>query len=161
MPPSPATGAGSSSSPTSRRSFTSKLLGELLNGLLVLSVGIPMAGAAIYFISSSPLAAGPEFELTHECRYLDPKATQCWSHLKIVSLNDEAVTIKKVTVNGRKDCTPDDGIQAFETLMASQFINVTKKTIQKGDAYGVGLTCEPVDVEIETDKGIWTGGKRR
>jgi hypothetical protein len=103
--------------------------------------------------------SGLDFEVSHECDYLDPKATQCWSHLKIVSLNDGPVTIKEVIVNGRKECTPETN--GLVLLLASRLINVSKMTIQKGDAYGVGIACEPVDAEIVTDRGTWTGGKGR
>jgi hypothetical protein len=78
------------------------------------------------------LESGPEFKVTHECMYLDPTARQCWDYLRIVSLNDEPVTIKEVVVNGGKECTPDSGVQAFAMLMASQYINVNIKTIKKG-----------------------------
>jgi hypothetical protein len=80
--------------------------------------------------------------------------------LKIVSLNDEPITIERVIVNGRAECTSDTGIQAFATLMASQFINVSDKTIKTGDAYGIGVSCEPVNVKIVTDKGSWSGGSK-
>lgn len=106
------------------------------------------------------LASGPDFKVTHECMYLDPTATQCWNYLKIISLNDQPITIKDVIVNERKECTPDSGIQAFATLMASQYMNVNNKTIKKGDAYALGVTCEPVDVQIITDKGNWNGGSK-
>lgn len=143
------------------------LLVMCLGGLYFFKGQVFGAANAVFhhFVHIANDSGGPpeevDFEVSHECQYLDPQATQCWSHLKIVSLNDEPVTIKEVTVNGRKECTPDNGLQALAFLMASRFINVSNKTIRKGDAYGIGITCEPVDVEIVTDKGTWAGGKRR
>jgi hypothetical protein len=80
--------------------------------------------------------------------------------LRIISLNDLPVTIEQVVVNGRSACTSDTGLQAIALLMASQFVNVKEKILSKGDAYGVGVSCEPVDVKIVTDKGTWNGGSR-
>jgi hypothetical protein len=135
-PPAPQVGTDPSPPPAVRRSFVSKLFGELMNGLFVLLIVLPLAGAALYFLTSEPSAAGPEFEVSNECKYLAPDATQCWRHLRIVSLNDDPITIKDVVVNGRKECTPDIGAQGFAALSASRLINVTNKTIKKGDAYG-------------------------
>ncbi|MDA9448709.1 hypothetical protein XI04_09010 [Bradyrhizobium sp. CCBAU 11430] len=78
--------------------------------------------------------------------------------MKIVSITEQPVTIEKVVVNGRPECVPDDGVANFAMLLAAQFINVTNRTIKTGDAYGIGLRCEPVSVKIVTDKGTWTGG---
>jgi hypothetical protein len=153
-----------------------KKVGATLTLLLVL--GVPLAIANIqtlysWFPALKPALAnaidvvtgyvpptGPSLRVTHECRYLDPSATQCWSHLRITSLNDLPVTIQQVVVNGRSECTPNTGFQAIVLLMASQIINVRDKTLNKGDAYGVGVSCEPVDVKIVTDKGTWSGGTR-
>jgi hypothetical protein len=151
-----------------------KKVGATLTILLVL--GVPLAIANIqtlysWFPALKPAVAnaidvvtgyvpptGPSLRVTHECRYLDPSATQCWNHLKIISMNDLSVTIEQVIVNGRSECST--GLQAIVMLMASQFMNVTDKTLSKGDAYGVGVSCEPVDVKIVTDKGTWSGGTR-
>jgi hypothetical protein len=153
-----------------------KKVGAMLTLLLV--IGVPFAIANIqtlysWFPALKPAVAnaidlvtgyvpptGPSLRVTHECRYLDPAATQCWSHLKVVSLNDGPITIERVVVNGREECTSEDGLQAFLTLLASRFINVKNKTLSQGDAYGVGVSCEPVDVKIVTDKGTWSGGLR-
>jgi hypothetical protein len=150
-----------------------KKLGATLTLLLVL--GVPLAIANIqtlyaWFPTLKPAIAnaidvvtgyvppaGPSLRVTHECRYLDPTATQCWKHLKIVSLNDQPVTIEQVIVNGRPECTSNNGLVM---LMAAQFINVSNKTIRTGDAYGVGVSCEPVSVRIVTDKGAWSGGSK-
>jgi hypothetical protein len=149
-----------------------KKLGATL--ILLLVIGIPLAIANIqtlysWFPALKPAVAnaidvvtgyvppsGPSFKVTRECIYLDPKATQCWDHLKIVSVNDQPITIEQVLINGRSECILNNGLV---TLMAAQFINVTNKIIRTGDAYGVGLGCEPVSVKILTDKGAWTGGK--
>ncbi|UPK26763.1 hypothetical protein [Bradyrhizobium sp. 195] len=140
---------------------------------LLLLLGIPLSITNIqalytWFPSLKPAIAnaidvatgyapltGPSLKVSHECRYLDRKATQCWSHLKIVSMNEQPITIEQVVVNGRPECVLDNGLVM---LMAAQFINVTEKTIKTGDAYGVGLSCEPVTLKIVTDKGTWTGG---
>ncbi|UWU84905.1 hypothetical protein N2605_00105 [Bradyrhizobium yuanmingense] len=140
---------------------------------LLLLLGIPLAIANIqtlyaWFPALKPALAnaidvatgyvpptGPSLRVSHECRYLDRKATQCWSHLKIISMNEQPITIEQVVVNGRPGCVLDNGLVM---LMAAQFINVTEKTIKTGDAYGVGLNCEPVTLKIVTDKGTWTGG---
>jgi hypothetical protein len=153
-----------------------KKLGATLT--LVLVLGVPLAIANIqtlysWFPELKPALAhaidvvtgyvpptGPSLRVTHECRYLDATATQCWDHLKIVSLNDQPVTIEQVIVNGRPECTSNTGLKGFATLMASQFINVTDKTIRTGDAYGIGVSCEPVGVKIITDKGDWSGGSK-
>lgn len=142
-------------------------------GTLLLLLGIPLAVANIqtlytWFPALKPAIAnaidvatgyvpptGPSLRVSHECRYLDPKATQCWSHLKIVSMNEQPITIEQVLVNGRTECASNNGLVM---LMAAQFINVTEKTIRTGDAYGIGLSCEPVTLKIVTDKGTWTGG---
>jgi hypothetical protein len=144
--------------------------------MMVLVLGVPLAIGNIqtlysWFPALQPALAnaidvvtgyvpptGPSLRVTHECRYLDSSATQCWSHLKIISLNDLPVTIEQVIVNGRSECTSNTGFHAIVLLMASQFINVRDKTLNKGDAYGVGVSCEPVDVKIVTDKGTWSGG---
>jgi hypothetical protein len=120
----------------------------------------PLLADAIDVVTGYTGPSGPSFKVTHECQYLDSKATQCWNFLRIVSLNDEPVTINEVTVNGRKECTPDNGLQALAMLMASSFINVSNTTIKKGDSYAVGVSCEPVDAKIVTDKGTWSGGSR-
>lgn len=143
---------------------------------LLLLLGIPLAIANIrtlysWFPALKPAIAnaidvatgyvpptGPSLRVTHECRYLDRKATQCWDHLKIVSTNEEPVTIEKIVVNGRPECVPTDGLAGFATVLAAQFINVSNTTIKTGDAYGVGIGCEPVNVKIVTDKGTWSGG---
>jgi hypothetical protein len=78
--------------------------------------------------------------------------------LKIVSLNDQPVTIEQVIVNGRPECTSSGN--GLVMLMAAQFINVIDKTIRTGDAYGIGVSCEPVGVKIITDKGTWSGGSK-
>ncbi|MCK1298370.1 hypothetical protein IVB33_38995 [Bradyrhizobium sp. 24] len=140
---------------------------------LLLLLGIPLAIANIqtlyaWFPALKPALAnaidiatgyvpptGPSLRVTHECRYLDPKATQCWSHLRIVSMNDQPITVEQVLVNGRPECISNNGLAM---LMAAQFINMTDKTIKTGDAYGIGLSCEPVTLKIVTDKGNWTGG---
>jgi hypothetical protein len=101
--------------------------------------------------------AGPSLRVTHECKYLDPTATQCWNHLRIVSLNDQPITIDQVIVNGRPECISTNGLV---TLIAAQIINVTNKTIKTGDAYGVGISCEPVSLKIVTDKGAWNAGSK-
>jgi hypothetical protein len=142
---------------------------------LVLVLGVPLAIANIqtlysWFPTFKPAVAhaidvvtgyvpptGPALRVTHECRYLDPKATQCWDYLKIVSLNDQPVTIEQVIVNGRPECTSSNGLLM---LLAAQFINVTEKTIKTGDAYGIGMSCEPVNIKIVTDKGAWSGGSK-
>jgi hypothetical protein len=119
----------------------------------------PALANAIDVVTGYVPPSGPSLRVTHECRYLDPSASECWKYLKIVSLNEQPVTIQDVIVNGRKECTADRGLlQGLATIMAAQFINVSNKTIKKGDAYGVGVTCEPVDVAIVTDKGAWKGG---
>jgi hypothetical protein len=118
----------------------------------------PALADAIDVVTGYVPPAGPSLKVTHECRYLDPKATQCWNHLKIVSLNDQPVTIEQVIVNGRPECTSNNG--GLIMLMAAQFINVTDKTIRTGDAYGIGVSCEPVGVKIITDKGAWSGGSK-
>ena len=133
-----------------------ELASEVFNFLLVLLIG-PVALAAVLGWSSE---AGPAFKVSHECRYLDPSATQCWNHLKIISMNDQPVTIERVVVNGRSECTAGADFLGLAKLMASQFINVNEKTLNKGDAYGVGMSCEPVDVQIETNRGTWRGGSR-
>ena len=87
--------------------------------------------------------------------------TECWNYLKIVSLNEQPVTIQDVIVNGRKECTADRtplGLGPLVQVMAAQFINVSNTTLKKGDAYGAGVSCEPVDAMIVTDKGTWKGG---
>ena len=142
---------------------------------LLLLLGVPLAFANIqalysWFPSLKPALAhaidvvtgyvpptGPSLRVTRECRYLDPKATQCWDHLKIVSLNDQPITIEQVVVNGRPECTSENGLVM---LVASQFINVTGKNIKTGDAYGIGVNCEPISLKIVTDKGDWTGGNK-
>jgi hypothetical protein len=151
-----------------------KKLGATLTLLLVL--GVPLAIANIqtlysWFPALKPALAnaidvvtgyvppdGPSLRVTHECRYLDPTATQCWNHLKIVSLNDQPVTIEQVIVNGRPECTTSNN--GLVMLMAAQIINVNDKTIRTGDAYGIGVSCEPVSVKIVTDKGAWSGGSK-
>lgn len=143
---------------------------------LLLLLGIPLALSNIqtlysWFPALKPALAnvidvvtgyappkGPSLKVTHECRYLDRKATQCWDHLKIVSMNEEPVTIEQIIVNGRPECVPNDGVANFAMLLAAKLINVTNTTIKTGDAYGVGVSCEPVTVKIVTDKGTWTGG---
>ena len=143
---------------------------------LLLLLGIPFAIANIqtlyvWFPALKPALAnaidvatgyvppmGPSLKVSHECRYLERKATQCWSHLKIVSMNEQPITIEQVLVNGRPECVPNDGVANFALLLAAQFINVTNTTIRTGDAYGIGVSCEPVTVKIITDKGTWTGG---
>jgi hypothetical protein len=117
----------------------------------------PAVANAIDLVTGYVPPAEPSLRVTHECRYLDPAATQCWSHLKIVSLNEDPITIERVVVNGGEDCT-SGGFQPFFTLMAALFINVNNKTLNQGDAFGIGLSCEPVDVKIVTDKGTWSGG---
>ncbi|UQR63498.1 hypothetical protein LRP30_43505 [Bradyrhizobium sp. C-145] len=112
---------------------------------LLLLLGIPLAVANIqtlytWFPALKPAIAnaidvatgyvppnGPSLRVSHECRYLDPKATQCWSHLKIVSMNEQPITIEQVLVNGRPECVSNNGLVM---LMAAQFINVTEKTIK-------------------------------
>jgi hypothetical protein len=126
----------------------------------ILNSWFPALANAIDAAAGYVPTAEPSLRVTHECRYLDATATQCWSHLRIVSLNDDPITIEKVVVNGRAECTSGRSFQAITLLMASQFINVKDKTLNKGDAYGVGVSCEPVDVEIVTDKGTWSGGSR-
>jgi hypothetical protein len=146
--------------------------------ILLLMLGVPLAVANIqtlysWFPALKPAIAdvidvitgyvppaGPSLRVTHECRYLDPTATQCWSHLKIVSLNDQPVTIEQVVVNDRPECTAITGLQGFATIMATPFINVSNKTIKTGDAYGIGVSCEPVSVKIVTDKGAWSSGSK-
>jgi len=121
----------------------------------------PVLANAIDVVTGYVPPTEPSLRVTHECRYLDPSATQCWRYLKIVSLNDESITIEKVVVNGREECTSIAAdFLGLTTLMASQFINVKNKTLNKGDTYGVGVSCEPVDVEIVTDKGTWSGGSK-
>ena len=86
-----------------------KKVGATLTLLLVLGVPFAIANRQTlysWFPALKPALAGaidaaagyvptnePSLRVTHECRYLDPTATQCWSHLKIVSLNDEPITI--------------------------------------------------------------------
>jgi hypothetical protein len=118
----------------------------------------PAVAQAIDVVTGYVPPAGPSLNVTHECRYLDAKATQCWDHLKIVSLNDQPVTIEQVIVNGRPECTTNNN--GLVMLMAARFINVTDKTIRTGDAYGIGVSCEPVGVKIITDKGAWSGGRK-
>jgi hypothetical protein len=143
---------------------------------LLLLLGIPLAIANIqtlytWFPALKPALAnaidaatgyvpptGPSFRVSHECRYLDRKATQCWNHLKIVSMNNQPITIEQVLVNGRPECVPSDGVANFATALAGRFINVNNTTIKTGDTYGIGVSCEPVTVKIVTDKGTWTGG---
>lgn len=142
---------------------------------LLLLLGIPLAIANIqtlysWFPALKPAIAnaidvatgyvpptGPSLRVSHGCRFLDPKATQCWSHLKIVSTNEQSITIEQVLVNGRPECVPTDGVANFATALASRFINVDNKTIKTGDTYGIGVSCEPVTVKIVTDRGTWTG----
>lgn len=88
---------------------------------------------------------------------LGPKGDAVLEPLEIVSLNAQPITIDQVLVNGRPECVPDDGVAGFAMLLAAQFINVTNTTINTGDAYGIGVSCEPVTVKIVTDKGTWTG----
>ncbi|WLC16302.1 hypothetical protein [Bradyrhizobium diazoefficiens] len=118
----------------------------------------PAVANAIDVVTGYVPPKGPSLRVTHECKYLDRKATQCWSHLKIVSMNEQPITIEQIIVNGRPECVPNDGVANFAMLLAAQFINVTNTTIKTGDAYGVGVSCEPVTVKIVTDKGTWTGG---
>jgi hypothetical protein len=117
----------------------------------------PAVANAVDVVTGYVPPAGPSLRVTHECRYLDPSATQCWNHLKIISMNDLPVTVEQVIVNGRAECT---SVQDLVLFIASRFINVTEKTIKKGDAFSVGVSCEPVDVKIVTDKGTWSGGTR-
>jgi hypothetical protein len=149
-----------------------KKFGATLTLLLVL--GVPFAIANIqtlysWFPALKPALAdaidvatgyvpptGPKLRVTHECRYLAPDATQCWSHLRIVSLHDEPLTIEQAVVNDRPECTAIAGLQGLATVMAAQYINVRNKTIKTGDTYGIGVSCEPVSVKIITDKGTWT-----
>lgn len=141
--------------------------------ILLLLLGIPLALANIqtlysWFPALKPALAKaidvvtgyvpptePSLRVTHECRYLNQTATQCWSHLKIVSMNEQPITIQQIIVNGRPECITDNGLVM---LLAARFINVTDTTIKTGDAYGIGVSCEPVRVKIVTDKGTWTGG---
>src|SRR5438309_367783 len=51
----------------------------------------PAVANAIDVVTGYVPPAGPSLKVTHECRYLDRAATQCWDHLKIVSLNDEPI----------------------------------------------------------------------
>lgn len=142
---------------------------------LLLLLGIPLAIANIqtlytWFPALKPAIAdaidvvtgyvppsGPSLRVSHGCKLLDRTATQCWSHLKIVSLTEQPITIQRIIVNDRPECVPDDGLANFAFLLAAQFINVTNTTIKTGDAYAVGIRCEPVTVKIITDKGAWTG----
>lgn len=117
----------------------------------------PAIAKAIDVVTGYVPPVGPSLRVTHECKQLDPAATQCWNHLKIVSLNDQPVTIEQVIVNGRQECISNNGLVM---LVAAQFINVTNKTIKTGDAYGIGVSCEPVSVKIITDKGPWSGGSK-
>jgi hypothetical protein len=117
----------------------------------------PALAHAIDVVTGYVPPTGPSLRVTHECRYLDPKATQCWDHLRIVSLSDQPITIEQVIVNGRPECTSTNGLVL---LIATQVINVTNKTIKTGDAYGVGMNCEPVSVRIITDKGVWSSGSQ-
>jgi len=143
---------------------------------LVLVLGIPLAISNIqtlyaWFPSLKPAIAhaidvvtgyvpptGPKLRVSHECALLDATATQCWSHLKIASLDQQPVTIERVVVNGRPECASDKSFFGLVTLLAAQHINVSNKTIRMGDAYGVGISCDPVSVKITTDHGEWSGG---
>lgn len=115
----------------------------------------PALAKAIDVVTGYAPPTGPKLRVSHECQLLDPKATQCWSHLRIVSLNQQPVTIEQVIVNSRPECLLKNGLVL---VVASQHINVSNKTIRTGDAYGVGLSCEPVTVKIVTDKGEWNSG---
>jgi hypothetical protein len=116
----------------------------------------PALANAIDVVTGYVPPAGPSLKVTHECRLLDKTATQCWDYLRIVSLNDQPVTIEKVIVNGRPECT--ETARGLVWAMTAPFINVDNKTIKMGDAYAIGMSCEPVSIKIITDKGTWSGG---
>lgn len=134
---------------------------------LVLVLGIPVAISNIqtlhaWFPSLKPAIAHAIDVVTLLCSACWPKVTsEPRVHIarrhsnavleppKILSLDQQPVTIERVVVNGRPECASDKSLSGLVTLLAAQHINVSNKTIRMGDAYGVGIGCDPVSVKID------------
>lgn len=75
-----------------------------------------------------------------------------FSVVRITNVGDQALTIKKMTVNGRRDCTDDVIMQSFSIMLNGVF----PRKLDVGDMSNTASKCAIVKVFIESDRGSET-----